>query len=123
MDILLISQARMLRDALVAALQDVPGTQACSAFSCETVEAAIAAFAPAVVVGDLQPEGGLRTDAWTTRPGIALTPIRAVLAPAPLLFVVAFPDHPAGAFVSPGLGDCRGDARAVWGGAATQITR
>ena len=52
MDILLISQVRMLRDALVAVLQSVPGNQACGAFSRETVEAAIAAFAPTVVVAD-----------------------------------------------------------------------
>ncbi len=52
MDILLISQVRMLRDALIAVLQDVPGNQACGAFSRETVEAALVAFAPGLVVVD-----------------------------------------------------------------------
>jgi len=58
MDILLISQVRMLRDALVAVLQGVPGNQTCGAFSRETVEAALAAFVPAVIVVDAaHPEG------------------------------------------------------------------
>ena len=58
MDVLLISQVRMLRDVLVAALQSVHGNQACSAFSHDTVEAALAAFTPAVVVVDAShPEG------------------------------------------------------------------
>jgi len=58
MDILLISQVRILRDALVTVLQGVPGSQACGAFSRDTVEAALAAFAPAVVVVDAaHPEG------------------------------------------------------------------
>ena len=58
MDILLISQTRILRDALVAALQGVHGNQACSAFSHDTVEAALAAFAPGLVVVDAShPEG------------------------------------------------------------------
>ena len=58
MDILLISQVRMLRDALVAALQGAHGNQACGAFSHDTVEAALAAFVPAVVVVDAaHPEG------------------------------------------------------------------
>ncbi len=52
MDILLISQVRILRDALVAALQGVDGNQVCGASSRETVEAALAAFAPALVVVD-----------------------------------------------------------------------
>jgi DNA-binding NarL/FixJ family response regulator len=58
MDILLISQVRILRDTLVAALQGVQGNQACAAFSRETVEAALAAFAPGMVVVDAShPEG------------------------------------------------------------------
>ena len=58
MDILLICQGRLLRDALVAALQGVQGNRACGAFSHETVEAAFAAFAPAVVVVEAaHPEG------------------------------------------------------------------
>jgi two-component system nitrate/nitrite response regulator NarL len=58
MDILLISQVRILRDALVAALQGVHGNQACGAFSRDTVEAALAAFVPALVVVDAaHPEG------------------------------------------------------------------
>ncbi len=58
MDILLISQVRMLRDALVAVLQGDNGNQTCGAFSRETVEAALAAFAPALVVVDAaHPEG------------------------------------------------------------------
>ena len=58
MDILLISQVRLLRDALVAALQGVHGNQACGASSRDTVEAALAASAPAVVVVDAaHPEG------------------------------------------------------------------
>ena len=58
MDILLISQVRILRDALVAALQGVHGNQARGAFSCDTVETALAAFAPALVVVDAaHPEG------------------------------------------------------------------
>ena len=58
MDILLISQVRMLRDALVAALQGNNGNQACGAFSRDTVEAALLAFAPALVVVDAaHPEG------------------------------------------------------------------
>lgn len=52
MDILLICQGRLLRDALVGALQGVHGNRACGAFSHETVEAAVAALAPAVVVVD-----------------------------------------------------------------------
>lgn len=58
MDILLISQMRILRDALVAALQGTNGSRACGVFCRETVEAALAAFAPAVVVVDAaHPEG------------------------------------------------------------------
>ena len=58
MDILLIGQVRILRDALVAALQGAYGNQVCGAFSRDTVEAALAAFAPAVVVVDAaHPEG------------------------------------------------------------------
>ncbi len=57
-DILLISQVRMLRDALVAALQGDNGNRACGAFSRETVEAALVAFAPGMVVVDAShPEG------------------------------------------------------------------
>jgi two-component system nitrate/nitrite response regulator NarL len=52
MDILLISHVRILRDALVAALQGVQGNQARGAFSRETVEAALVAFAPGLVVVD-----------------------------------------------------------------------
>ncbi len=52
MDILLISHVRILRDALVAALQGAHGNQVCGAFSRETVEAALMAFAPALVVAD-----------------------------------------------------------------------
>ncbi len=54
----MISQVRMLRDALVTALQDVQGNQACGAFSRETVEAALVAFAPAVVVVDASHSDG-----------------------------------------------------------------
>ena len=58
MDILLISQGRILRDALVAALQGAYGNQACGASSRDTVEAALMAFAPAVIVVDAShPEG------------------------------------------------------------------
>ena len=58
MDILLISQGRLLRDALVATLQSVHGNRASGASSRDTVEAALAAFAPAVVVVDAaHPEG------------------------------------------------------------------
>jgi len=58
MDILLISHVRLLRDALVAALQGVHGNQTCGAFSRDTVEAALVAFVPALVVVDaLHPEG------------------------------------------------------------------
>ena len=58
MDILLISQVRILRDALVAALQGDNGNRACGASSRDTVEAALAASAPAVVVVDAaHPEG------------------------------------------------------------------
>lgn len=58
MDILLISRVRLLRDALVTAFQGAQGSQTRSAFSRETVEAALAAFAPGVVVVDAShPEG------------------------------------------------------------------
>ncbi len=58
MDILLISNTRILRDAMVAALQDAHGNQARGASSRETVEAALMAFAPALVVVDAaHPEG------------------------------------------------------------------
>jgi DNA-binding NarL/FixJ family response regulator len=52
MDILLISHVRILRDALVAALQADNGNRACGAFSRETVEAALVAFVPSLVVAD-----------------------------------------------------------------------
>ena len=58
MDILLISQVRMLRDVLVEALQGVHGNRACGAFSHDTLDAALAMFAPALVVVDAaHPEG------------------------------------------------------------------
>ncbi len=58
MDILLISHVRVLRDALVSALQGVQGNQARGAFSRDTVEAAFMAFAPSLVVVDAShPEG------------------------------------------------------------------
>ena len=58
MDIFLISQVRLLRDALVAALQSVHGNRACGAFSRDTVEAALLAITPTVVVVDAaHPEG------------------------------------------------------------------
>jgi len=58
MDILLISQGRLLRDALVAALQDTNRHRASGAFSRDTVEAAFLATTPAVVVVDAaHPEG------------------------------------------------------------------
>ena len=52
MDILLISNTRILRDAMVATLQGVDGNQARGAFSRETVEAALMAFTPVLVVVD-----------------------------------------------------------------------
>jgi len=52
MDIIFISHVRVLRDALVAALQDTNVNRACSAFSRETVEAALVAFAPGLVIVD-----------------------------------------------------------------------
>jgi len=52
MDIIFISHVRLLRDALVATLQDTDGNQARGAFSRETVEAALVAFAPGLVVID-----------------------------------------------------------------------
>ena len=59
MDILLISQAHILREALVVILQNNFGNQICGASSRETVEAALAAFAPALVIVDAShPEGG-----------------------------------------------------------------
>ena len=58
MDILLISNTRILRDAMVAVLQDAHGNQARGASSRDTVEAALAAFTPALVVVDAaHPEG------------------------------------------------------------------
>ena len=58
MDILLISRVRLLRDALVAALQGTQGNQARSASSRETMEAALVAFVPGVIVVDAShPEG------------------------------------------------------------------
>ena len=52
MNILLISHVCILRDALVTALQGVPGNQACGASSRETVEAALAASVPGLVAID-----------------------------------------------------------------------
>ncbi len=58
MDILLISQVRILRDALVVALQGTNGDRAYGAFSRDTVEATLLAITPAVVVVDAaHPEG------------------------------------------------------------------
>ena len=58
MDILLISQGRMLRDALVAALQGVDKNRASGASSHDTVEVTLTTFVPAVVVVDAaHPEG------------------------------------------------------------------
>lgn len=58
MDIIFISHVRVLRDALIAALQNTNENQACSAFSRETVEAALVAFAPSLVIVDAaHPEG------------------------------------------------------------------
>jgi len=51
-DILFISHVRLLREALVATLQGNDGHRACTAFSHETVEAALAVFTPAMVVVD-----------------------------------------------------------------------
>ncbi len=49
---------RLLRDAAVAALQGAGGNRACGASSRETVEAALAAFVPGLVVVDAShPEG------------------------------------------------------------------
>lgn len=52
MDIIFISHVRVLRDALVATLQDTNVNRACGAFSRETVEAALVAFAPSLVIVD-----------------------------------------------------------------------
>ena len=58
MDIIFISHVRFLRDALVATLQDSNGNRACGAFSRESVEAALVAFAPSMVVVDAaHPDG------------------------------------------------------------------
>ena len=58
MDIIFISHMRFLRDALIAALQDSNGNRACGASSRETVEAALAAFAPSLVIVDAShPDG------------------------------------------------------------------
>ncbi len=58
MDIIFISHVRLLRDALVTSLQDSNGNRACGASSRETVEAALAAFAPSMVIVDAShPEG------------------------------------------------------------------
>ncbi len=58
MDIIFISHVRLLRDALVATLQDTNVNRACGAFSRETVEAALMAFAPSLVIVDAShPEG------------------------------------------------------------------
>ena len=58
MDIIFISHVRLLRDALVATLQDSNGNQARGACSRETVEAALAAFAPSMVIVDAaHPDG------------------------------------------------------------------
>jgi len=58
MDIIFISHVRVLRDALVATLQKASENRACGAFSRETVEAALVAFAPGLVIVDAaHPEG------------------------------------------------------------------
>ena len=58
MDVLLISPRRLLRDALVAVLQGADGRQARGASCRGTVDAALAGFAPGVVVVDAaHPEG------------------------------------------------------------------
>ncbi len=58
MDIIFISHVRFLREALVATLQDSNGNRACGAFSRESVEAALVAFAPSMVVVDAaHPDG------------------------------------------------------------------
>ena len=49
---MLISRVRILRDALVAALQGTYGNQICVAFCRETVGAALVAFVPAMVIVD-----------------------------------------------------------------------
>jgi len=57
-DIIYISSVRFLRDAMVATLQGADGNQACSAFSHETVEAALVGLTPSLVVVDgSHPEG------------------------------------------------------------------
>jgi two-component system nitrate/nitrite response regulator NarL len=58
MDIIFISHVRLLRDALVATLQDSSGNRACGASSRDTVEAALVAFAPSMVIVDAShPDG------------------------------------------------------------------
>ena len=58
MDLIYISNVRLLRDAMVATLQRADGNRACSAFSHETVEAALMAFTPSLIVVDAtHPEG------------------------------------------------------------------
>jgi len=58
MAIIFISHVRVLRDALVATLQHTNVNRACGAFSRETVEAALVAFAPGLVIVDAwYPEG------------------------------------------------------------------
>ena len=58
MDILFISHVRFLRDAVVATLQGAGQNRACSAFSHETVQAALLEGAPSLVVVDAShPEG------------------------------------------------------------------
>ncbi len=52
MDMLFISHLRLLREALVATVQVNDGHRACNAFSHETIEAALAAFTPTMVVVD-----------------------------------------------------------------------
>ena len=63
MDIIFISHVRVLRDALVATLQKTNENRACGAFSRETVEAALVAFAPGLVIVDAShPEGATLVD-------------------------------------------------------------
>jgi len=52
MDVLFVSHVRMLREAVITALQGVDGNRACGAFCRDTVVAAVSAFAPDVVIVD-----------------------------------------------------------------------
>jgi len=58
MDVIFISHVQFLRDALVATLQNSNGNRACGASSRETVEAALVAFAPSMIIVDAShPDG------------------------------------------------------------------